>query len=1698
MTKMILKMIFLILIIVSSLICHNEPNMTIGFCFEVMARVMQITLVMTAYYPNDYVRKNGFLIAFSLVFMSNVIITDHFFNNDHKIAKEFALLSNKQRNRLIHSLNGNMENNPFAHLTEAEGFDDLLQSMFDDGDEENQWSDLMTEFAQLEDTNEILNLEDWTPKDETSSANPDHNEFVDADFIDILGPGFAKRGGLDFRFEPQPAITCQINIKNYQPYDHSYIPIGKAPKIITIGSDIFIKDGTYTHKIGICKSKIPINFPLRQCDPFDLASQYNENVKGKGTCLGYSLFVHLSAILLLSQSGSIVEPIENHDLYQGGQFYEITGVNYENRETTAGIVINKYELLRHYANTEEKIAFLKFSLCEDQYDNSFFVNSSFDQPRSPYSDVCDRLHEISRCIDTDGMEQLYGQYRSYLSRQKPLLDKELSHPYNSDYLKRALLNGRKHDAYPSLFRIPHDAKLRENPNIAVPVYTGPESIQSTYHTMTDYSKADLYFSQFLKDEYEPGLCSTMEVSASLLKCLLQNRLFRTVYMESELMSKITGRIGTFYSQYSNVGISWKATKSNSNVYYVCYFVNDDPSSAELGKWQLEKHTNFWRGPTFLASVSDVNFAITLPFRFAAQVASTLAYTTNADRGYVLSKLYQVLAMCRWSSWQTSALAGDTRFLFLCMISDTGDIQSMLDKIGDKIKKPLKCCDAYFVYKLIEMIDRKHTRKDMTPLLQLPMKFISIEKDLPLMHMWHIRGIVHATDAYKKLCLGVIDERNKREVRLQAMLDQYSFLVKAVTNGATQADFDEMMSKMPRETPYYNHILFMGLAWKSASTLNAGARQNPTKMSISEMITDHHITDVDHGEVSTDMNVKTGRVADIMQKVLNEYQNPIGIHQLVQRLSVGKKITNVYAIHPKDSKSKNREIPQMSGHMRAIQHMTEVLISVYTDAESTDMMEDSEKYMKFVDGFSSIMRKGGLSRSEDKTFFCGHMHPEMMSLATMAVAQVMGTTSLVTSSAIQRTNRSRWTVAPLGCDPSIIPDDYKMVNFHEGKFMTHRPASLNYIHMQQGVYAKGAALINTVFTSGLDLLQKEIMRDIDETCVMTTSDDSARAIHVNPKSLYDMHQIADEYINRGPDQVNHFMMIDSKDKPIRSNKLAEFNNVATGPNGMYPQQFVHAYLIIQPLTAMNPMDDIISVVSNARSSLAWGDSIDLARMAYAGNIELLCKKWLFTADEIRTLINKCILPHNDESLIAGFHVNNRKLIKHLWTFVPESLKPEVLEGRLSIFQSLRKYNINQKTATRFIKLNEYVNNLAIKRAFDRINSARMLKGRRNAMYIRPTQLTARLIAKNKLMQAINADDVEIEPDVEKRLMTIVRKPNIYITPMKSRVRDFRPAKIGTMLRVAEQFDIASIESYRLMEVYATNKLSQRDQEITKLSQDEYERWYRLYKQYKGMEGLMTNSPSGRPLMRVWNQRVFKHPMTFDFTIDTIGREKSLIGITVGGVYYATFKPMWITNSLLLEASKNLKSSGKPSRGICFGYAKIGNETHVFYCERNGKVGKAIAPSGTKAIGTVNVRGREFVYQIGQALTPLDPSIANIKLNANFAMNIVGDFVAILNYGCYINSNTIGAQSMMKQIYGHFSSSFPIKSHKQKPSYPHFFKDAMPFEMGSCTEFIGSKSIMYVKLVRMTELKPLIRIDCTDRRYPKYYEAPRIEEDVIIDE
>lgn len=59
----------------------------------------------------------------------------------------------------------------------------------------------------------------------------------------------------------------------------------------------------------------------------------------------------------------------------------------------------------------------------------------------------------------------------------------------------------------------------------------------------------------------------------------------------------------------------------------------------------------------------------------------------------------------------------------------------------------------------------------------------------------------------------------------------------------------------------------------------------------------------------------------------------------------------------------------------------------------------------------ILSEHGLAVSEDKTKFCGYMHPECMALVQYAIGRVVKSTTLMTCAALARGDRVRWVVCP---------------------------------------------------------------------------------------------------------------------------------------------------------------------------------------------------------------------------------------------------------------------------------------------------------------------------------------------------------------------------------------------------------------------------------------------------------------------------------------------------------------------------------------------------------------------------------------------------------------------------------------------------------------------------------------------------------------
>jgi hypothetical protein len=646
-------------------------------------------------------------------------------------------------------------------------------------------------------------------------------------------------------------------------------------------------------------------------------------------------------------------------------------------------------------------------------------------------------------------------------------------------------------------------------------------------------------------------------------------------------------------------------------------------------------------------------------------------------------------------------------------------------------------------------------------------------------------------------------------------------------------------------------------------------------------------------------------------------------------------------------------------------------------------------------------------------------------------------------------------------------------------------------MMQGVYAMGAALINTVYTSGLDIMQRKIMPDIRFSSVMTTSDDSVRGVTVVKNPMYSSSRVTSEYINRGVLMCHHMMMLDSTDKPIRSRKLAEFNNVAVGPNGMFPQQFVHTHLIMQPLIGLNIVDDIITAVSNARMSMTWGDSIDVARSAMAGYVTLLAQKWLLTSSNIDYLSEMGLLPVTDEGILTGFGINNRKIIAQIWHATQPDIKEKVLLGLINPLKALRQFNIKSKNRPHFKLVPTEGLMLPLKRAFDQINASRLIKGRQSEVHFRQASIDKRIAVRDEFMKLMLSDH-EISDEDYLVLRSLLIKSKAIILPTRPRKIDFKPTRMGNRSSAFTPINVKSIEAFRHFGVYATEKLNEAETKISMMDDQSYEKWLANYKIQEKNLGLEFMSPSGLPQMRVINSLILKRPYSFQFMIDTPPNAEPRSGFTLAGQFYPDFTPCWWSDFYLRKAQAG-------SHRLCLGWATQGKEKFAFFSkDRKTILRRKIKPEDNDAIYTIVIDNKDTYFcPLKRNFSPIN--IANFGMTTvmDFTSMFVGDQTAIMNYGNYLNTKGIRAYNIINRIYRKFNSILPKKICMLKPRYPIFAPDCTKIDMGAVTYFNGFSAICKLQLTKPTRPEPMVKIDLNGKIPMVLLDTKRDEEEEFVD-
>jgi len=1500
---------------------------------------------------------------------------------------------------------------------------------------------------------------DWNELDEVAGGFdqpriPSSMEFEQA-MLDILGHQAKEPDGImrpvcsDFTLEAKLSYPEQYKLTNYR---------GNNWELRLYKGVILLCSENEEIEVGKCYGNHPDVVPLYKSNWLEQAGKLAEETSVKGSCIGYSNWVHSAAILAIMNDG-IYEPVEGYDAYTYGCNLEVTGINYRNRKTGAEMCINKYPIIDALDTCVDKDDILILSTKEDSYDPSGFDQSAYAQPDSPYTEVFRRMTEIGRGLSNNDKEGLYNIVKCWYS-QVPVATmksnntevdyKEMSKVIDKVYLKE---NG-----FPCPFRVlPGEVgDIDFLTNYRLLPYTEPYSVGTTYHNQPSWY--DPYEMLITKPKQLPSF--PQETVSSLynfcFKKLFHFSIFSSIYTESVLMGKVNGRSGQFYDITNKAGISWRLIKSNSLIYYVSYWVVGEPIKA-CGNWRcVEREQNIYQSPTFKASVKDIEFAKVMPLRIVSMVISVLPYTDDSNRAKVIKSLMKFAATLRGSSWQTSAYAGDMRYITLCALSGTGDVHGLIKKAIQKVPelRKLPFGSYYFLRMLMDFGESYDgTAISHSPLLKLPIRFCSIEKDWPQAMMWHMRTGEHATQCFIKLRDGILLEQNLRDKLLIVYQAQLEFLENLSSNEIDSDHFADLMDIMPRE-PYFNYILFIAFAWRAGDKLDAGKRQDPTPICFAKYLSDHHATDISTPHEISGATITYPRVADNFKKLYELTNAPsCMLHMLLRLAKTKNRLVNIFAIHPKDSKSKNREIPQMTGYMRAAQFVSESLITIYTDADEVDMMQDPEKYSKFVEASIDILGSGGLIRSEDKSFFCGYMHPEAMGMACLTVGQVVGSAAMTTAAALLRVDTERYSVLPDGCDPSIIEGiDTVEVNYSKNGKIKKTFAVKNYIHMMQGVRAVAAALVNTVFTHGYDLIMRDIWQGYGEisTFLMTTSDDSTRGISVT-KSDYAV-EIQNDYIHSLPRMVSHCMMMDSFDKEITSSRLSEFNNVAATPAGMMQQMFIHTHLTIQPLMGESIIDDIITVATAPKLSLTWGDSLDCIRSSHDGYLVLLQQKWLLTPEHMETLLNIGFLPNCDEALIHPqmlIHPNVcLKLIR-----LTERVN-DVINGVLSIFDCLRIFSQSTERAKKPRYVNLQTNLLRVDNNIALINASRKSKGRSDMAAYRVRKHARRSIIRDKFFNFIAKPEPAASPDEDEAVRIILdRFYDIVITMTRPTRQDLMPCYQGSKTQLRKSYNVSGILALRQCNINIRFGLTDEEYKISQLDEESFKKWYGDHLRSKQYDGITFKSPGGRPLNRSYNEVLFQRPHAFSFFLKLPMSDELPSMLTL----YNTPLPNFVA---CIYGGKSINYARSNNCKLSSGYSLIGNDIYIVYQLTKGRPVLLTKPHKEANIAYY----KHGIHKILVSKADYSPIKDSDVLDARPAFSfITGNTTAVANYGNYLNTSSSEAVRRMRMLFTQCSSDMPRWINRFKPIYPHFPPDCQEITMKHLVNFQGITNSTRVKLI-----------------------------------
>jgi hypothetical protein len=720
----------------------------------------------------------------------------------------------------------------------------------------------------------------------------------------------------------------------------------------------------------------------------------------------------------------------------------------------------------------------------------------------------------------------------------------------------------------------------------------------------------------------------------------------------------------------------------------------------------------------------------------------------------------------------------------------------------------------------------------------------------------------------------------------------------------------------------------------------------------------------------------------------------------------------------------------------------------------------------------------VASSEDRSFHCGYNHPEAVSVCHSIVSRISGCLPMISASSVVRCNTKRKVVFPFNFDEMELLEgvEYEMMTKREQNIEKKVPVMSLLYHAQQGQHAIGLGIINTICNIGLMEMAKELTNEIKESYIITTQDDVGRLIRC--KLGCDMPKVKYEAIDKPLMLMNHFMMINNARKWVESEKLMEVNNILTTAEGMVSQGPIHSVLVNQPLSGETPLEDLMTVIAEARATVFWGDTPNLANSALIGGLDQLRQRWLLSFDQIESLYDFGLVPDGTAELLEGFYPRNDKVLSAIWNLHDDEEKESILKGEKSLMTKLIngfKYKRleNKESNKRVVQFEPKENKDLImnyealymtKFKLKSVESAKETGGTLRAEFVQSKPVAKRIEFRNNLMRWLN----DCEPmDVELESLKKATKPpivNLHIRPMVK--RDKLPCYIGTCAPVNSDF-LSGIKCYRYLGIDYKKPLTENERRLSQLPDEEFKKYMQEELNKDKRLGFTVKSPSGLPTILYESHTKYTKPYSFSFSVDVEGTYEKRRMFTYRGIDIKDFSYCFWGNASLHR-----------SRGmiLAFGYGKINGVLHCFFKRKRGPV-VAIEIDPNNPFQQIRLsRDTTVSILLKIDMSPIVLTNWNIVSNSSVP-GFIGDQIALDNYGGWLHTNSRTAFSLMQKVFEKFESSLPNNVREFLPNYPVFPNTGVT-EFQSAANYVleGHKCIRKLK-VKFIDTDTIIKINLT---------------------